>query len=848
MSYQVLARKWRPSKFSELVGQEHVVSAISHALNNDRLHHAYLFTGTRGVGKTTIARIFSKSLNCEKGQSADPCGVCDTCVSVEQGNYVDLLEIDAASRTKVEDTRELLDNVQYKPTRGRFKVYLIDEVHMLSKHSFNALLKTLEEPPPHVKFLLATTDPQKLPITILSRCLQFNLKALSREQIGNQLEHVLNQEKVHFESSALSLLARAAQGSMRDALSLTDQAIAQGNNQVVSSIVSDMLGLMDKQILLRLLSSTIERKTEQVLEIVEQLSQQAPDYGYVLAEISSLLHQIAMTQWVPDVCKLETTSARAIYTLAKRLSPEHVQLLYKFALEGKKELPLSVDGRTCLEMTLMRMVHFSPLELGSIDSEAEVQSHVPISKNSNSAATQHNQPMVVDKIDEQSIQADAIDKSLVQSALSNSPNEKLSSDSAPTASAVLTNFENRANTNNTQTEAVEIEEHENRKRSISVSTHSNEHLKQAEESEYIDNQHITHEGDFGFDLVQNENIEKDNFQVGNFYHEQENSEAPFTEKAYVSTPLESDITSNVSELSKESLDNEQQILEQQKSAHFKDLPLEEEPVQLSGIEKTQALLALKKKLSVGNSNDSEEKSVKKPLSEHAEVVQESALKPSFPLSSELDSPQIAVTDVETSNHDSANQSSTDLTTDNSPPWQTDTPKNNQNVDRTETFVSSQTTACVSEENSVDSVKELKSNEITPFLADGIKLTHAKQINNWSLLIEQSVLGGLDKQVALNSNFKREGSEITLLVDFSQAHLISDVTSKNLAHALGQTLNQTVTVNIEMGEPQDTPQQIQDAIKSMRQSHAHKTVESDKLINHLVETFNATVDVSSIKAR
>ncbi|MEQ3652785.1 MAG: DNA polymerase III subunit gamma/tau, partial [Glaciecola sp.] len=246
MSYQVLARKWRPQKFAELVGQEHVVSAISNALDNDKLHHAYLFTGTRGVGKTTIARIFSKSLNCETGQSATPCGTCNACTDIDEGRFVDLLEIDAASRTKVEDTRELLDNVQYKPTRGRFKVYLIDEVHMLSKHSFNALLKTLEEPPPHVKFLLATTDPQKLPVTILSRCLQFSLKALSREQIQTQLEHILKQESIPSEASALGHLARAAQGSMRDALSLTDQAIAQGNNQVTLATVTEMLGLLDK--------------------------------------------------------------------------------------------------------------------------------------------------------------------------------------------------------------------------------------------------------------------------------------------------------------------------------------------------------------------------------------------------------------------------------------------------------------------------------------------------------------------------------------------------------------------------------------------------------------------------
>ncbi|MBQ4831370.1 DNA polymerase III subunit gamma/tau [Alteromonas sp. MMG017] len=360
MSYQVLARKWRPGKFSELVGQEHVVSAISNALDNDRLHHAYLFTGTRGVGKTTIARIFSKSLNCEEGQGSNPCGQCNTCKEIEQGNYVDLLEIDAASRTKVEDTRELLDNVQYKPTRGRYKVYLIDEVHMLSKHSFNALLKTLEEPPPHVKFLLATTDPQKLPITILSRCLQFNLKALSREQIVGQLNHILEQEALPFEPQALALLARAAQGSMRDALSLTDQAIAQGGNAVNASVVTDMLGLMDKNQLVKLLHAVVSKTPADVMQLVQDMSEQAPDYDHVLAELGSTLHQIALTQWVPEACKLETTSAKAIYQLAKSISAEQVQLLYQIALQGRKDLPFSSDGRSALEMTLMRMMTFAP--------------------------------------------------------------------------------------------------------------------------------------------------------------------------------------------------------------------------------------------------------------------------------------------------------------------------------------------------------------------------------------------------------------------------------------------------------------------------------------------------------
>lgn len=367
MSYQVLARKWRPQKFAELVGQEHVVSAISNALDNNKLHHAYLFTGTRGVGKTTIARIFSKSLNCETGQSATPCGTCDACRDIDEGRFVDLLEIDAASRTKVEDTRELLDNVQYKPTRGRFKVYLIDEVHMLSKHSFNALLKTLEEPPPHVKFLLATTDPQKLPVTILSRCLQFSLKALSREQIQTQLDYILTQEGIPSEPAALSHLARAAQGSMRDALSLTDQAIAQGNNNVSTQVVIDMLGLLDKNQVLRLVKAVIEDDKEEALNQLDEICVHAPDYSQVLSELLSLLHQVSLTQIVPDICKIETLSARAVYQLSKSVTAEHIQLLYQLVLQGKKDLPYAPDPFTGLQMTVLRMLAFSPAQKIELD-------------------------------------------------------------------------------------------------------------------------------------------------------------------------------------------------------------------------------------------------------------------------------------------------------------------------------------------------------------------------------------------------------------------------------------------------------------------------------------------------
>ncbi|MBD3610479.1 MAG: DNA polymerase III subunit gamma/tau [Gammaproteobacteria bacterium] len=360
MSYQVLARKWRPHNFREMVGQDHVLRALINALDNDRLHHAYLFTGTRGVGKTTIARIFAKSLNCEEGVGSTPCGVCNTCREIDEGRFVDLIEVDAASRTKVEDTRELLDNVQYAPTRGRFKVYLIDEVHMLSGHSFNALLKTLEEPPPHVKFLLATTDPQKLPVTILSRCLQFSLKRMQREQIVPHLQYILEQESIPFDESALSLLAQAADGSMRDALSLLDQAIAFAGGELKDAEVRAMLGTIDRGQVFDLLEALGKSDGSLLLQSVDQLAQQAPDFAGVLAELISALHNIAILQTVPEAEVGDIGERERLAAFAQQLSPEDVQLYYQIALTGRRDLPLAPDARGGFEMVLLRMLAFRP--------------------------------------------------------------------------------------------------------------------------------------------------------------------------------------------------------------------------------------------------------------------------------------------------------------------------------------------------------------------------------------------------------------------------------------------------------------------------------------------------------
>jgi DNA polymerase III subunit gamma/tau len=360
MAYQVLARKWRPRNFHEVMGQQHVLQALANALDQGRLHHAYLLSGTRGVGKTTIARILAKCLNCETGITSRPCGECSACREIDQGNFVDLLEIDAASRTKVEDTRELLDNVQYRPARGRFKIYLIDEVHMLSRHSFNALLKTLEEPPEHVKFLLATTDPQKLPVTILSRCLQFHLKALTREQIVEQLQRVLQAESLPFSPAALGLLAKAAQGSMRDALSLSDQAIAYGNGELQVETVQQMLGTLDHRQLYSLLSLLATRDGALLMQQVGALAELAPDYDQLHVELASLLHRTAMWQLLGQQTDPTADDTDELQQLAEQIPPEELQLYYQIALNGRKELPLAPDGRSALEMTLLRMLAFAP--------------------------------------------------------------------------------------------------------------------------------------------------------------------------------------------------------------------------------------------------------------------------------------------------------------------------------------------------------------------------------------------------------------------------------------------------------------------------------------------------------
>jgi DNA polymerase-3 subunit gamma/tau len=361
MSYIVLARKWRPKRFQEMVGQEHVLRALTNSLDSGKIHHAFLFTGTRGVGKTTVARILAKSLNCETGVGSNPCGVCSACREIDEGRFVDLIEVDAASRTKVDDTRELLDNVQYAPTRGRYKVYLIDEVHMLSNHSFNALLKTLEEPPPHVKFLLATTDPQKLPVTVLSRCLQFSLKRLSSTLIGERLKFIAAAEKLEYQPAALALLSRAAEGSMRDALSLLDQLIAFGGGELTEAHARAMLGTIDRTHVAQIVEALSRSDGAGLMARVADLDRDAPDYDRALIELAALLQRVAIMQIVPDAAIEDEEYDPAVLTrLAKAIAAEDVQLYYQIALAGRRDLSMAPDPRLGFEMTLLRMLAFRP--------------------------------------------------------------------------------------------------------------------------------------------------------------------------------------------------------------------------------------------------------------------------------------------------------------------------------------------------------------------------------------------------------------------------------------------------------------------------------------------------------
>ena len=800
MAYQVLARKWRPGRFAELVGQEHVVAAISNALDNDRLHHAYLFTGTRGVGKTTIARIFSKSLNCEQGQSANPCGQCSTCVEIEQGNYVDLLEIDAASRTKVEDTRELLDNVQYKPTRGRYKVYLIDEVHMLSKHSFNALLKTLEEPPPHVKFLLATTDPQKLPITILSRCLQFNLKALSRDQIGQQLQHILQQEQIAFEESALGLLAKAAQGSMRDALSLTDQAIAQGNNQVSGSIVTDMLGLMDRQQLLKILFAIGKKDAAEVLHQAAEIDVLAPDYSIVLAELASLLHQIALTQWVPEACKLETNTAKAIYQLARHFAPEQVQLLYQIALQGRKDLPFANDARSAFEMTLLRMMTFAPVE--PVGERETVIQQAPARTVPDAGYQAASAPSA-----QAEKQADTVAETAEQNA----------------EPAVQTEASDESQQLTSEAEQLMDEAEDFRQQSEALTQPSSQppHYEQPPQDYDAYQQYHNNPPD--------EHMPPPADSPPAYQEPAEpQPEAPAQE--------EQATVSNTAAMLALRQRLKQQAAEDKAEAAKKPATTSRE---------FKPSLVAKAAHNDESQPHSEATKTTQPTPNNANVAPQN--EPHEHQEAEADSPPPWVLENSQGMADEPGQNAEPVN---------EAQVSNTNADTGFERIDSinNSSQPVAEESATFDPNQAANlsfdtySDLPAYLENGDKLLAASQIDKWSSLIEAMPIAGLLKQVALHSLFERTEDKVLLRLDPAQEHLVNETTASQLSTAMSEVLQSPVTVQLEFAEVTDTPFQIQQQINTMRQRHARQVIQSDDVIRSVVGAFNAEVLEDSIQPR
>ncbi|GAA0860090.1 DNA polymerase III subunit gamma/tau [Aliiglaciecola litoralis] len=847
MAYQVLARKWRPNRFSELVGQEHVVTAISNALDNNRLHHAYLFTGTRGVGKTTIARIFSKSLNCEKGMGANPCGECHTCKEIENGSFVDLLEIDAASRTKVEDTRELLDNVQYKPTRGEYKVYLIDEVHMLSKHSFNALLKTLEEPPPHVKFLLATTDPQKLPVTILSRCLQFNLKALSREQISGQLSFILEQESIPFEPQAIAQLARAAQGSMRDALSLSDQAIAQGNGQVSNAIVTDMLGLMDKNQILKLVHNVFANKAEQVMAQVDDFAQQAISFDQVLVEMMSLLHQVALTQYVPEACKLETVSARAVFQLAKMLPAEQVQLAYQIALQGRKDMASAADARVGLEMTLLRMLAFnpSPLKL-SIDETNEISAQGTFTHPAESEQVNSPQELT----DQNSKQIDALNaqqQDVIEQAAKLTPEQQsvaAPQSSVPIADEVKDNDVNHADP---EMDSSDIGSNLAHNDETHFAFHSSEDDSfNQRESDLADfHQQLPPEQSYHPDVDRPQ-------QVAPVTNEQPSAAGLHTTASLIALKNQLAQKETASEVATDPAKKPEQDFSVNRFKRAQNAP--QEPAADATAQPEQQTVTETTTENINPSDNPQSDALNTGVTAESNTDERSQQTNNLEQGTEAQLASSETVDISQSlsSDNSESATSVDMTSNNaaeSPPWDTGIQHQGESAKAEPVVMDAEPSHSFDPMAHLNEPIEVEIDfDVPVFLQSGEKVIEAQQLDTWSQLIEQLQLTALTKQLALHSAYQKNGNHVTLKLLDSKPHLDTESARKQLQAALSEKFQDNIELSVEHTKPKNTPFAVQQTINQVRMQHAQHVAHTDENIQRLKSVFAGHILDDSIQPR
>ncbi|CAH0532934.1 Holliday junction ATP-dependent DNA helicase RuvB [Vibrio stylophorae] len=789
MSYQVLARKWRPHRFEQVVGQSHVLGALSNALAQNRLHHAYLFSGTRGVGKTTIARILAKGLNCEQGVTANPCGQCATCKEIDEGRFVDLLEIDAASRTKVEDTRELLDNVQYKPARGRYKVYLIDEVHMLSRHSFNALLKTLEEPPEYVKFLLATTDPQKLPITILSRCLQFHLKHLSREQIEAQLNHVLSAEQIPFEPRALSLLARAADGSMRDALSLTDQAIALGNAQVSDQVVSTMLGTLDTDQALHLLQPVASGDAAAVMEQLDEIASVGVEWDALLKEIAAQLHRIAMLQALPNAIESGEPDFERLNLLAKALTPQEVQLFYQLILQGRQDFAFAPDGRSGVEMTLLRMLAFRPaaaepapfqqLASAPVATQAAAPQSVaakPSVLSTPSAQTSPSPVMPVQAATAVPTQPVVAQPTAAQPAAKSAPGMMA-------AKAMLTNTAPQARPASSQAELNQLK--------------SSQPAPQAP----VDPEQAA------MDAYYAEMASRDDDSEDDLVHGGSSSSAP----------------SSASSVAQHSV--EQPLVDQASVA--------QPAVEQHSIDQTKAPTQGSRAASIIQARNRLRSQMKAQQGESAPVKKTNATpvkKESVLERVQQKSPHGSPAPLVSHN---ANDAQADAAADEEYRW---TPS-----DHYHSLIQEQ-----AEQISPQQLKAELEHEKTPEMQHQLALEAAEQ-DAWSAMILQLSIPMLVQQLALNAAFEQQDQQVRLALRSSQAHLNTERAVQALTKAMREYLQQPIELRVGIDDSRgQTPLELRESIYQHKLQQAKASIYADSLVQAICSRFDANVDDASIR--
>lgn len=819
MSYQVLARKWRPSSFNEVVGQQHVLQALINALEQQRLHHAYLFSGTRGVGKTSIARLLAKCLNCEVGVSATPCGQCQSCLEIEQGRFIDLIEIDAASRTKVEDTREILDNVQYKPTRGRYKVYLIDEVHMLSRSSFNALLKTLEEPPEHVKFLFATTETQKLPVTILSRCLQFNLKALSPRQIAGQLNHILTQESVGFDEGAINLLSQSAKGSMRDALSLTDQAISHGNGNLEQSIVSQMLGTIDVDFSVDLLTFALNGNAQGLFDLVTQVSEMSPDFDALLGQMIQNAHFASMAKLVPNSARLASQPKNIIGL--SQFDAELLQLFYSIMIQGRQELQWASDEQSGFEMVLLRLLAFKPKDLTMQsspinnnqidDAKSHIENHIESHADNNIETNEEKsivqsleseQASILEIAQTQKKQPAGLSK--VREALAGVDKKTGSADNRPLASTyTATTPESATPLNNTPLQNPQLETQPVIAEQVAVIpepitpvevqtiTESPQvELNQTPVNQTAVNQELVNQSQFSEEELLNMSMAMANEDDSGEYYEHDNMMAV------------SEAHSPVAQATEQSIE---QPMSQQAPPVVSTAP-QEQVVTNTTNAGTDINAFLKAKNTLKNQRgDNTAETPKKSL----KVIEQSDVKATEQLPTKLAS----VT---------ANIESLPV------------------VDNTNLV---KLTAAIP-------VDELSENTKSQALVDDPALLLLPNSDDpWTLKIESMELGGRLRQFAIHSTFEQTDNQVKLILAKEHAHLNAEAAVNALTKKLSLLLALPIELLVEVGTSEEqTPYEIAQELHQHRLVLAGERIKQDGSVVTFIEQFNATLVDESIKYR